>query len=159
MAKKRPQQVKSETIQALRSAVPPGEYRLYSTSSQLPPEVPWAGPDCQCVVLAASSYDGPDVPGLPSSMTPGGDVYLWRAFRADPTGSPHWNADDSLYYVGRTGSPWMIHSKDLPDHYQAIMSGSGLAGLVEDYRLPSASSGTLAQYRKKGAHLNFEGFF
>jgi len=159
MADKRPRRTKAEIIQALGSAVPLGEYRLYPASSQLPPGVPWTGPDCRCVVLAASSYNGLDIPGLPSSMTPGGAIYLWRAFRADPTGSPHWNADDSLYYVSRAGSPWMIHSKDSPDHYQAIISGSGLAELVEDCHLPSASSGTLARYREKGAHLDFEGLF
>ncbi len=159
MAGKRPKQTKPEIIEALRSAIPLGEYRLYSTSSQLPPGVPWAGPDYRCVVLAASSYNGPGVPGLPSSMTPGGDIYLWRAFRADPAGSPHGNVDDSLYYMGRTGSPWMTHSKDSPDHYKAIISGSGLAELAEDYHLPSASSGTLARYREKGAHLDFDGPF
>ena len=159
MADKRPRQTKPEIIQALRSAVPLAEYRLYPASSQLPPGVPWAGPDCRCVVLAASSCNELDVPDLPSSMTPGEAIYLWRAFRADPTGSRHWNADDSLYYVARTGRPWMIHSKESPDHYQAIMSGSGMAELAEDYHLPSASSGTLLQYRKKGAHLDFEELF
>lgn len=156
MAGKRPRQTKTEIIEALRQTAPPGEYRLYSASSQLPPGVPWAGHDCQCVVLAASTYYGRDVPGLPSGMTPDGDIYLCRAFRADPAGSPHWNVDDSLYYVGRTGSPWMIHSKESPDHYRAIMSGSGLAELAEEYYLPSISSGTLAQYRERGAHLDFE---
>jgi len=156
MTDKRPKLIKPEILQVLKNTVPPGEYRMYSASAGLPGSISWSGSDCQCVVVAASSYNGSDIPHLPSEMTPSGNLYLVRSFRADPGGSPHWNVHDSLYYADSKDRAWRLHSKDTPDHYMAIISGSGMAELIRDYALPSASSGTLAEYRAGGAHLDFE---
>jgi hypothetical protein len=154
---KLPTSIDRRIIVSLDTAVPMGERRQYSDSSQLPPDVSWGGPDCQCVVIAASSYSGPNPPGVPSSRapSPGGPVYLVRRFRSGSGGSPIHKVDDSLYYPNGNGA-WSVHSKDSPDHHRQIMSGSGLNSIVRDFGLPSGSSGTIEEYRSAGGHLDFD---
>jgi len=156
---KDPKQIDPSVMQALAKAVPIGDYRIYSGSTQLPPEVPWGGPDCQCVVIAASSYSGPSIPGIPTNMAPSGPVFLWRAFRIGSDGSPPHKVDDSLYYTNAAGVAWSIHSKESPDHHTGIMSGSGMSVIMHDFNIPSGSSGKIEEYRSRSAHLDFEGPF
>lgn len=153
---KKPKQIRSNVLQSLPEEVPIGEYRLYSASSRLPADVPWGGPEFQCVVVAASSFSGSEIPNLPSGMTPKGTVYLWRGFRTIPGGSPPRKVDDCLYYRNGDGVAWSLHSKDSPDHHKHIMSGSGLGNLLQDYNLPSTSAGYIANYISKGADLDFK---
>ena len=159
MTGKSSKQVDLTIIQSLTSAIPLGEYRVYTAARQLPPRVPWAGSTCHAVVIAASAFNGEDTPGAFSGMTPSGNVYLWRAFRADPGSPAHWNVDDALYFTNNQGRPRQIHSKSAPDHFQLIVSGSGLNDLIRDHSLPSASAGPIDAYRQAGARLDFEGPF
>lgn len=82
-----------------------------------------------------------------------------RYFRIYPGSSTPRKVDDVLFWNDYGGNPWTIHSKDSPDHHFDIMSSSGLEGLVNDLDLPSASRGTLEEYRAGGAQLDFEGPF
>ena len=159
MSDKTRNQIVLATIRALEHAVPLGEYRLFAASSQLPSDVPWGGPSCQAVVLAASAFGEPKSPGGGPSARPGGTVYLWRAFRADPKPSAHWNIDDALYYTDASANTWRVHSKDSPDHFASLAAGSGLGDLMTIHSLPAASAGSLDQYRHGGARLDFEGPF
>lgn len=152
---KKPKPVDPKIIGALKNEIHLGEYCSYSASSQLPAMVPWGGSDCECVVLAASSFSGSEVPGLPSDMAPQGTVYLWRGFRTISSGSPPRKVDDCLYYHSNDGTAWSLHSKDSPDHHLYIMSGSGMGALIQDHNLPSASRGSIADYRAAGANLDF----
>jgi len=153
---KKPKPIGPQIIESLKSAVPLGEYCMYSASSQLPVGVPWGGPKCQRVVVAASSHTGSEIPGLPSNLAPVGPVILWRAFRTMPGGSPPGKVDDCLYYQSGDGNTWSVHSKDSPDHHSHVMSGCGLGALIQDYNLPSASRGSISNYRSEGANLAFE---
>ena len=152
----KPKQVDSTLIQTFSSAVPLGEYRMYSASTQLPPGIPWAGATCQAVVVAASAYNSANLPDALRKTTPNGAVYLCREFRADPKGQPHWNVDDTVFYRDAQENGWSVHSKYSPDHFTAIISGSAFGELVRDYHLPSSSAGSLGEYRQQGAHLDFE---
>jgi hypothetical protein len=154
-----PKSIDQQAIQAFARAVSVGEYRLFSAPTELPAGIPWGGPDCQCVVVAASAYSGPGTSSIPPDTAPSGDVYLWRSFRIGQGGSPPHKADDCLYYTDSDGNSWRVHSKDSPDHHKGIMSGSGMSAISNDFYLPSASSGTLDEYRAKGAHLDFENPF
>lgn len=156
---KDPKPITPAIIGSLVGAIPTGEYRLYSASSLLPPDVPWGGPDCQCVVIAGSAYSGPPITGISPNMAPSGPVYLWRAFRLGPGGSPPHKADDCLYYTNSNGDAFSLHSKDSPDHHTGIMAGSGLGPIIYDFNLPSGSSGKISEYKSGGAHLDFEGPF
>jgi hypothetical protein len=89
-------------------------------------------------------------------MTPHGEVYLWRGFRTIPGDSPPRKVDDCIYYRSKDGKEWSLHSKESPDHHWYIMSGSGMAELIDDHNLPSASSGSLAGYRSRGGNLDFD---
>ncbi len=153
---KSPKPVEPARVDALSEAVPFGEYRLYSGSPLLPSGVPWGGSDCRFVVVAASTYCGGSISGLNPSMTPTGPVFLWRAYRIGPSGSPPYKVDDCLYYSGPDGTTWSIHSKDAPDHHNAIMSGSGMNNIAEAFGLPSASAGKIDKFREGGANLDFE---
>lgn len=157
---KKPKSSKLHIIKALSEAVQPGEYQMFSGSSQFSSvfggSVPWGGPDCQSVLIAASTWDEGSFPGLPFEETPSGNVYLWKSFRAYP-GSPISKADVCLYYTNSDGEPWQIHSKPKrSDHWEEIISGSGMAEIARDRKMPSASRGTLFEYRARGAYLDFE---
>jgi len=153
---KRPKPIDSKIIESLKNEIPLGEYCMYSASSQIPAGVPWGGSDFQCVVVAASSYTGSEIPELPSDMAPHGNVYLWRGFRTIPSGARPRKVDDCLYFQSSDGRAWRLHSKDSSDHHWFIMSGSGLSSLIQDHNLPSASRGSIVNYRSEGANLNFE---
>ena len=153
---KKPKSIDLKIIESLRNELVLGEYCRYSVSSQLPDGVPWGGPNSQCVVVAASWHNGSEIPGLPPNMSPQGNVYLWRGFRTITGDSPMRKVDDCLYYQSDDGRAWRLHSKDSPDHHWYIMSGSGLGALIQDYDLPSASRGNIADYRSEGASLDFE---
>jgi hypothetical protein len=148
--------INSQVIQSLANAVPLGQYRCLSASTQLPSGISWGGSDCKCIVIAASSYNGSTIPNLPSQMIPSGNIYLVREFRSGPEGSPPHKVDDCLYYTNNEGTPWRVHSKESPDHHTGIMSASSFAEIAHEFNLPPASSGTLAEYRSAGAHLDFE---
>ena len=151
-----PKLVDRAKLDSFGGAVPFGEYRLYSGSSQLPFGIPWGGSDCKYVMVAASAYSGGSISGLSSGMTPKGAVYLWRAYRIGPSGSPPYKVDDCLYYTGPEETAWSLHSKDAPDHHKTIMSGSDMNGIAQAYGLPSASAGRIGAFRESGAHLDFE---
>jgi hypothetical protein len=151
-----PRLIEPARLEALGNAVPFGEYRLYSGSTQLPSGVPWGGSDCRFVVVAASSYSGESISGLNPSMTPSGSIYLWRAYRIGPSGSPPYKVDDCLYYSGPEGETWSMHSKDAPDHHTAIMSASGMDSIAHVFGLPPASAGKIGEFRDAGAYLDFE---
>ncbi len=153
---KNPKPVEPARLEPFGRAVPFGEYRLYSGSAQLPSGIPWGGPDCRFVVVAASSYSGGSISGLEPSMTPSGSVYLWRAYRVGPSGSPPYKVDDCLYYNGPVGDAWSIHSKDAPDHHTTIMSGSGMGYIAHAFGLPSGSAGKIGEFREAGGYLDFE---
>ncbi len=152
----KPKQVDSTLIQTFSSAVPLGEYRMYSASTQFPSGIPWAGPTCQAVVVAASAYNSGNVPNALQSTVPDGPVFLLCAFRADPENTPHWNVDDALYFNDASGNSWRVHSKSAPDHFKEIVSGSALGDLIRDHDLPPASAGSIDEYRQRGANLDFE---
>ena len=153
---KKPKLIDPKIIDSLANEISPGEYCLYSTSTQIPAGVPWGSSDFQCVVVAASSYSGSQIIGLPSDIAPHGNVYLWRGFRTISGGSPPRKVDDCLYYQSSDGRAWRLHSKASPDHHWYIMSGSGLGSLIQDHNLPSASRGRIHDYRSGGANLDFE---
>lgn len=153
---KEPKLVDRSLIGEFENAVPMGEYRLYANSAQLPSGIPWGGSDCQCVVIAASSYSSPPTLGVPSQMTPIGPIYLWRAFRYGPNGSSPYKVDDCLYYINSDDVALRIHSKAAPDHHIKVMSSSGLSTLMGNFNLPSGSSGKIDEYRAGSAYLDFE---
>ena len=155
---KKPTLVNCKIVEALSSIVPVGEYRVFSDLSQLPREIPSGGSDCQGVILAASTYDGANVPDLLSSMTPNGDVYLLQYFRTYPGGTKS-KMDTCLYYLSDELKAWRLHSKDTPSHHENIISGSGMGEICWDRHIPSASSGTLHEYRAAGVDLDFDRLF
>ncbi len=159
-ANKKPDPIDPELIQSMSSAIPLGDYRLFSSSGQIPSALSWGGSDCRAVVIAASAYP-PDlsIPDYPCEATPRGTVFLVRRFREAPSPSPVGKVDDALYFADKDGRAWSIHSKDSPDHHKHIMSASGMSTLLQDFNLPSASRGTIEDYRKGGANLDFEAPF
>lgn len=157
---KRPNPVDSQSLQSLSNTVPLGFFSSFSGSSQAPSGLSWGGSDCKHVVVAASAYPNDFViPDYPPEMTPNGTVFLVRRFRENLSVSPPRKVDDTLYFSDREGRGWSIHSKDAPDHHRIILSASGMSNLLQDFNLPSASSGPIADYRKGGAHLDFENPF
>jgi hypothetical protein len=152
---KQPKQSDAKTIESLRHAVSPGRFHRYDEPSQLPAGLSWAGPECQAIVAAASSFSGSTISTLTAGQSPYGDVRLVRSFRADPH-SRLWKTDDQVYYCSADGMPWTLHSKDSPDHHRAILTGSALLDLLHDHSLSTTASGTLDEYRFGGAHLIFE---
>ena len=156
---KNPKPVEPTRLEPFASAVPFGEYRLYSGSAQIPSGIPWGGRDCRFVVVAASSYSGGSISGLNPIMTPSGSVFLWRAYRVGPSGSPPYKVDDCLYYNSPEGGAWSIHSKDAPDHHTMIMAASGMGNIAHTFGLPAASAGQISEFREAGAYLNFEAPF
>jgi hypothetical protein len=91
-------------------------------------------------------------------MTPSGNVYLLQYFRAY-SGGPKSKMDTCLYYLSGEDRAWQMHSKDSPEHHRDIVSGSGMVKISLDRNMPSASSGTLGEYRVGGADLDFDRFF
>lgn len=133
---------------------------MFSGSSQFfsvfEGSVPWGGPDCQGVPIAASTWDEDSLSDLSSRWKPRGNVYLWKSFRSYP-GSSMSKTDVCLYYIDSDGEPRQIHSKPTgSDHWETILSGSGMAEIARDRNMPSASRGTLSNYRAMGAHPDFE---
>ena len=153
---RRPRPASSETMNAFANAVPLGEYRRFEPNS-LPQGIPTPGRAWQAVVIAASTISSSAVPGLPGNMSPDGPLYLWRGFRPSSGSSLPRKVDEAIFFRGQDGTAWQLHSKESPDHHRHIMSSSGLGGLIEDYDLPSASAGTVSEYRADGASLSFEG--
>ena len=151
---KQPKTADQTTISNLSSLVNPGEYALYG-SSDPPYGIPWGGADCRAIVVAASTFKGTPLPNIPEPISPIGNVYLVRYFRAYPGSTTPRRVDDALYWVNREGNPWKIHSKDSPDHHVNIMTSTSLSGLIEDHDLPTASRGSLKEYRKAGARIDF----
>ena len=152
---RRPRPASSDTMSAFANSVPLKEFRRFDAGS-LPVGIPTPGRTWQAVVVAASSMSSSAVPGLPSQMSPVGTVYLWRGFRPSSGSQSPRKVDEAVFYSAEDGTAWQLHSKESPDHHRYIMSASGLGGLIEDYSLPSASAGTLEEYRSKGARLSFE---
>ncbi|RJX17699.1 MAG: hypothetical protein C4570_07800 [Ammonifex sp.] len=146
MRKWKPRKIEPVVFDAFQSAVEPGHYRLYP-SSEVPPGISCGGPDCEAVIVAASTFDGSKVTGLGPACTPEGTVYLWMGLRTMPLGSPPRKSDYSIYFKGRDGVPRSLHSKSSTDHHNQILTSTGLDGLVSDWRLPAAPEGTLKDYR------------
>jgi hypothetical protein len=61
-----------------------------------------------------------------------------------------------LYFEGSEGQSWMISSRDSPEHFKEISSGSAMDDLLREFGLPSAASGILAELRQRGVRLDFE---
>ena len=141
---KQPKLCDAKTIESLRHAVSAGKFHRYDEPSQLPAELSWAGPECQAMVVAASSFSESTISTLTPVQNPQGEIWLVRSFRADPH-SRLWKTDDQVYYCSADGKPWTLHSKDSPDHHRAILAGSALSDLLHDHSLPTAASGTLDQ--------------
>ena len=156
VARKRPRPAKPETFEALTHNVEAGYWRMYQSPDELPHDIPWAGRDCMAVLVAASTYDAESAIALHPAPEPGGPVFYHRSWRADSQGKPHWNEYDTLYYESGDGQSWMINSRDSPDHFKEITSGSAMDDLVRDYSLPAAASGTLKELRQTGTRLDFE---
>ena len=53
------------------------------------------------------------------------------------------------------GTAWSWHLKDSPDHQNDLLSSTDMAGLINDWNLPSKSEGTLGEYWIEGATLDF----
>jgi hypothetical protein len=138
----------------LSSLVNPGNYIRYG-SSEKPGGLPWGGANCRAIVVAASTFEATPLPDIPETNSPDGNVYLIRYFRTYPRKLIPYKVDDALYWVDRDGNPWSIHSKDSPDHHLNIMTSSDLSGLIKDHNLPTASQGSLKEYRKAGARIDF----
>ena len=152
---KRPNQVETSLLDIFAGYVNPGEY-VYFGSSNAPEEIPSGGDDFRALVLAASTMSSTSLPDIPPAIAPRSKVYLVRYFRNYPQSTTPRKVDDVLYWPDIQGHTWSIHSKESHDHHSTIMSSTDMSGLITDLDLPSASKGTLEEYRIAGAYLDFE---
>lgn len=151
---KQPKTANPDVMTTLSSLVNPGEYIRYGSSEQ-PRGIPWGGSNCRAIVVLASSCEATSLPGIPDPISPVGEVILVRYFRQYSGSTTPRKVDDALYWTDRDGNPWSIHSKDSPDHHVNIMTSSGLSGLINDHDLPTASRGSLKEYRKASGRMDF----
>jgi hypothetical protein len=155
---KRPNDADPELLRRLSQLISQGEFVLFGSSDN-PDGIPWGGEDCRAIVLAASCVT-PGSAGTPSDpLDPQGEVFLIRYFRQYPKSTTPRKADDVLFWEDPAGYCWSLHSKDSPDHHSRIMSSTDLAGLIHDLDLPSATHGTIDEYRNAGGLLDFESPF
>ncbi len=156
MSIQNPKQAKSEELAALNSLVTGGSFVRIDSRPELPePLQPYASGKSKCVVVASSDFSC-SANSIAPEYAPEGPVFLLRNYRGcKHNGSPHCNADDVVFWTDEQGHPWKAPSKEAPDHYKDIVAGTAVSDVWEVYGIPKANSGSLADFRKQGAHLNF----
>lgn len=152
----KPKPAKPEVLIALSEMVSNGCYRTVDDPSSLPePLQPYASGRFKSMVVASSDFVGP-YEGAEPEYAPHGTVYLVRNYRyCQHDGSPHFNVDDRVFWTDQSGQPWTESSSDAPDHYKKVVAGTLVSDAWSQYRIPVASSGSLEEFRKQGAYLNF----
>lgn len=156
MSLQNPKQAKPEELDALNSLVTAGCFVRTDDRQQLPLALqPYASGRSKCTVVASSVYSCSSSSIAPE-YAPNGPVVLFRNYRCcDHNGSPHFNVDDHVFWRDQKGNPWKMSSREAPDHCKEIVAGTLVSDIWDAYGIPQSKSGSLADFRKKGAHMDF----
>jgi hypothetical protein len=87
-------------------------------------------------------------------MQPAGPAFFWRGFRTIPGESPPRKVDEAIFYMGLGGKAWRIHSNESSDHWNYVMSSSGVDGLMQDWYLPAQRFGSLGSLLAHSTGIN-----
>lgn len=119
------------------------EYAWWS-SSDVPDDIPKAGPDWQATLVFGFQLDSSAFIDLNQEVhpEPGGIAYFMRTFRTIPGGNPPRKSDDAIYYPTVIGDVQRVYSSTSTDHHNEMMSSSGLNGLIHDWPIPQERRGT-----------------
>ena len=153
---KHPRPYNPSDLDALRDQVPDRTFRRFDGPNGLKAIVQDSGQErLRCTVVASSNFASGD--NLPlSENTPQGQVVLVRRYRyCKHDGSPHFNADSQVLWTDQQGRAWQASTNRDSDHYMYVVSGTDLSGIADAYQLPEMTSGSLEQFRKGGAYLDF----
>jgi len=83
------------------------------------------------------------------------EIVIVRFLRYDDTHgpSPHYNADDQIFFPTKQGDIYRMSREDARDHYLAIAENSTVADIAGAYKLPKKKSGRINTYTENGASL------
>jgi hypothetical protein len=156
MSIQNPKQAKPEELVALNSLVTGGSFVRIDDRLELPETLqPYASGRSKCVVVASSDFSS-SASSIAAEYAPNGPVVLFKNYRyCEHDRSPHLNVDDHAFWQDRQGNPWKASSRDAPDHYREIVAGTAVSDVWDAYGIPQSKSGSLADFRKQGAHLDF----
>ena len=157
MAIQNPKPAEEEELLALNALVTEGSYVRIDGRSALPePLQPYASGRSKCTVVASSDFSC-SASSIAPEYAPNGPVNLLKNYRyCEHDEEPHFNVDDCVFWEDREGRPWKAHSKDAPDHYKSIVAGTAVSDVWDAFKIPpEEKSGSLAQFREQGAHLDF----
>lgn len=152
----RPRQVDPAVLADLNELVFPNTYVRVDAASDLPESLrPHASGRFKSMVIASSDFVCSS-PHTGSGYAPNGPVYLLRNYRyCEHDGSPHFNVDDIAFWTDGSDRQWMASSEDAPDHYRTTVAGTAVSDVWNQYGIPKASSGTVEDFRRQGAYMNF----
>lgn len=151
-----PKQAKPGELAALRSLVTGGSFVRIDDRRELPETLQsYASGRSKFVVVASSNFSCPDNSIAPE-YAPNGPVVLLKNYRyCEHDTSPHFNADEYVFWEDRQGRPWKACSRDAPDHYRTIVAGTAVSDAWNAFAIPRDDSGSLGYFREQGAHLDF----
>jgi hypothetical protein len=123
--------------------VQPGGVHIFTAASLMPSGIPWGGPHCEAVAIGASS-------------SAGSPIYVWQAYRPSQDFSRPHKTDVARYFPDFDGRVFSQHIKPAGFHHNNDVTQTGLAGLIQDNHLPTATSAmSVAEFRGNGACMLF----
>jgi hypothetical protein len=116
-----------------------------------------------CTAATASDYsiilktgEGDDIIDH-LSIPKGQPIVVTRLLRyCEHDGTPHYNADDQIFFQTVDGFTYRISRNDSPDHYIALADLAGIGNIANAYRLPTQKSGLISDFKANGAELHIE---
>jgi len=151
-----PKQAEPQELVRLKALVTGSSFVRTDDRSELPKYLQsYASGKSKCVVVASSDFSC-SASSIAPEYAPEGRVFLLRNYRyCEHNGSPHFNADDYAFWEDREGRPWKASARDATDHYRNIVAGTAVSDVWDVFGIPRDNSGSLAYFRKQGAHLDF----
>lgn len=116
-----------------------------------------------CTAATASNYHiisktGEGEDRIDDLVIPQGQpIVLVRLLRyCEHDGTPHYNADDQIFFQTVNGYTYRFSRNNAPDHYIALANLAGLTDIADAYHLPTQKSGLISDFKANGAELHIE---
>jgi hypothetical protein len=140
--------ITSITMEWLGSQVSNGEYAVFGDQAGFPPGIARCRPESHNrTVLLGTCYTGQATENSSEFMpAPGTVMYFQKTTRlCCHNGSPHQNADTSVYWTAANGNFYRANAGTSPDHYLCLVTGSNCLAIASWLSSGSAEAGTLEE--------------